>query len=190
MTPFLSFYVPTFKLANGLAARPGALARCLESVAIQSEPCQAELIEDAVLGGSGVGGMYTQVPANAHRMRGEYVHVLADDDELINADVVAKVKAFAIAQNAPDVILVNSWKQFEQGWLKLPLNWDGVPVKGWVDLGCIITRRDVWQQHAHAYGSEYEGDHSFLSAVHAAGHRIARFDLDFVRGAVMRGAAE
>lgn len=194
MTPFLSFYTPTFRRANGELARPTALAQCTASVASQELPhgitVQHAVIEDVVLGGSGVGGMFAQVPGHAGLMRGDYVHLLADDDELASVHAVAQVHAFADAHGRPPVILVNSWKHFEYGWLKLPVNWAGVPVLGQVDLGCVITRRDVWTRHVADYGAIYESDFLFIDALHKAGHAIARLDIDFVRGAVMRGRTE
>lgn len=194
MAPFLSFYTPVFLRADGSPARPTALAACKMSVAAQSigpEAIQHEIVVDAVLGGSGVEGMFAQVPANAHRMRGEYVHMLADDDVLFGPRAVQQLRDFVLSRaEPPAVVLVNSWKTHPQGWLRLPIEWAGVPVMGAVDLGCIITRRDVWQAHAADYGAEYESDFRFLDALYRAGHEIARFDLDFVQGAVMRGAAE
>jgi hypothetical protein len=192
--PFITLLTPTFRLAGGALARPRALAACVQSVLAQVVPVpnfiQHEIVEDAVLGGSGVGGMFRQVPSNAWRVRGDYVHMLADDDVLLGPNVVARLYEFIERHDRPPVVIVDAYKRLEHGLTKLPIHWSGVPVQGQVDLGCIVTRRDVWVEHCHAYGGIYEGDFLFLDAVYRAGHRIERFELDFVGGAVMRGAPE
>lgn len=179
--PFLTFYTPTCK-------RPQALARCLASVAAQTaiEDIEQVVIPDHI--GLGVGGMYRRVQVYAHAVHGEYVHVLADDDVLAAPTVVAEVREFASLSGHPEVILVKSRK----GAHTYPTGAPWPPVCGWIDLGCVITRRDVWKRHVQAYGrpGRYEGDYDFASAVWAAGHRAQFCDLLFVDGAVSHGAIE
>lgn len=183
MRPFITFLTPTYK-------RPSALARCLASVGQQTA---VQAVEQIVLPdhvGLGVGGMFETLPRYAQAVHGRYVHLLADDDVLAGPTVVERVQQFADQHGDPPIILVNAWKQMEQGWLRLPIAFQGEPVCGHIDLGCLITRADVWQAHAHAYGHVYEGDYQFARAVYEAGHAFHVLDLDFLHGAVMRGRPE
>jgi len=137
--------------------------------------------------GLGIGGMYQHVPNYVHAAHGEYVHLLADDDVLASPHVVEAVKLAAQANNYPAMLVV---KVIKGGGL-LPL--DGQPwppVCGRIDLGCLITRTDVWKSHAHKYGNRYEGDFDFASAVAQSGHEAVMVDLLFLVGGVSRGKPE
>lgn len=182
--PFLSFYTPTFR-------RPTLLANCLASVGAQSIVADIEhfVIPDHV--GRGIHGMYAAIPQYAAVVRGEYVHVLADDDTLAGPRVVEDVRTLAVAHAQPEVIVVGVMKRHLQGWLRLPLDVQGPPVEGRIDLGCLIVRRDVWQAHAHDWGKRYQGDFDFAAALWQAGHRFVYApDLLFLQGAVMHGQPE
>src|SRR5689334_11810505 len=98
MRPFLSVYTPTYK-------RPGFLALCQASVAMQTEPCEHVIVHDEV--GIGIDGMFAAIKEHAHLVTGEYVLVLSDDNFLVDPDVVADLKAFAQANDWPSVVI---WK--------------------------------------------------------------------------------
>lgn len=192
MRSFLSLYVPFFRRTDGELARPGALERCRTSIYSQWVPrdnfVQALFVEDEKLGGSGVGGMFAQVPANAHRVEGDYVMLLGDDDVLADETVVGRLYSIAEAASFPDVIIVSTEKA-EHG--RLPYDHQGPPICGRIDLGCVVTRRDVWLAHVADYGDIYEGDFRHLDAMWKAGrHFHYATGLLFSRGAVSRGGVE
>jgi hypothetical protein len=180
MPPFLTLYTPTYR-------RPQGLARCLESVRAQTIADQIEhlVIPDHV--GVGIAGMYQRIPNYLDAVHGQYVHVLADDDELASPDVVERVKAHAVEHNYPPVILVRvvkgPWALPQAGEI-----WP--PVCGSIDLGCIITRVDVWKAFAGSYGSRYEGDFDFMDAVARAGYPATFCDVLFLQGGISHGAPE
>lgn len=179
MQPFISFYTPTFR-------RPQALARCMASVASQTivGEIQHVIFPDYV--GLGIGGMYQRVPSHAPAVQGEYVHFLADDDVLASPTVVERVKHVIEAAGYPPMLLVRCVK----GGLPLPIGQPWPPVCGQIDLGCFITRADVWKAHAHCYGDRYEGDFDFADAVARSGHGAIFADLLFLVGGVNHGAPE
>lgn len=177
--PFLSFYTPTF-------ARPKGLARCLSSVSGQTAVAEIEQIVVVDHVGVGIDGMYAKVPDYADAVHGQYVHMLCDDDVLVSPTVVAQLQSFAAAHGHPPVILVKSCK----GGMTWPQGHPWPPQIGAIDLGCVVTRRDVWQAHAHRYGLRYEGDFDFMQALHESGHDAVFCDLLFSSGGVSRGAAE
>lgn len=179
MNPFLSFYTPTYK-------RPQQLARCLASVANQTLVREIEhvVIPDHV--GLGIGGMYQRVPAYKDAIHGQYVHFLADDDVLASPGVVEAVKQAAEQNHNPPMLIVRAIK----GGLHLPFGQMWPPVCGQIDLGCFVTRADVWKAHAHCYGNRYEGDFDFADAVAKSGHDAVFVDVLFLVGGVNYGQPE
>lgn len=194
-TPFLSFYTAHFSKADGTPARPAALKRCMESVASQRGVRLEHIFaRDRVLGGSGVAGMFEQVPLHAHRLTGDYVHFLADDDYLPANDVAARVQRVAALHGNPEVIIVSALKQIDGRFLQLPTHC-GPPEMGHIDLGCVITRRDVWLAHVQDYTpngeGKYESDYFHCRSMFDAGrHFHFATHILFDVGQAMRGAAE
>jgi hypothetical protein len=178
VTPFLTFYTPTFR-------RPQALAACMTSVAKQTDVAQIEHLIVADYVGIGIAGMYARVPQYAASVHGDYVHLLADDDELAHPSVVGQVHDFAISQGYPAIILVAVIKD---GLGQIAGVWP--PVEGEIDLGNLIVRGDIWHRHCADYGKRYEGDADFARALFAAGYEAARLPLLFLRGGVRRGQPE
>lgn len=175
--PFLSIFTPTY-------CRPVRLAICIESVRQQTVPCEQVVIPDHV--GVGIAGMYARVARYASALHGEYVHFLADDDQLATPQVVAQVREHARANGNPEVIIV----QAEKNGLLLPFEMQGPPVEGCIDLGCVITRLDVWQAHADDYGRRYEGDFDHLNAMWSAGRVFSYCPVLFEIGPALRGAPD
>lgn len=178
MNPFITFYTPTYK-------RPTLLAKCLASVGSQTITWDIEQIVIPDHAGNGIAGMYERIPRYAAAVHGQYVHVLADDDELASPTVVEEVRAAASAARFPPIILVGVLKGqlliYEPQW---------PPECGYIDLGSVIVRSDVWKRHVGDYGKRYEGDFDFAQALHAAGHAVTRCSTIFLKGAAMHGVAE
>jgi hypothetical protein len=179
MAPFLSFYTPTFR-------RPQALARCLASVAAQTAVDDVEQVVVVDHMGVGIAGMYQAIPRYASAIHGRYVHLLADDDVLASPTVVEQLRGFARAHGEPPVIVV----RVQKNGLDLPMGGPWPPVCGRIDLGCLVTRGDVWHRHVANYGHRYEGDFDFADALWAAGNRAVSCDVLFLRGDVRRGQPE
>lgn len=136
--------------------------------------------------GVGVDGMYASVPRHKHSIYGDYVMFLCDDDVFADDTVVEQVKAYAVENSNPPLILVATQKG-ENIW---PAGNPWPPRMGAIDLNCAIVRADVWKQHVASYGHAYEGDYIFLKSLYNAGIPAAWCNLLVSRGAVSRGAAE
>jgi hypothetical protein len=177
--PLLTILTPTFR-------RPTLLAACLASVGRQT---RADLVEHLVIVdhvGRGIAGMYQQIPTYRDAVHGAYVYLLADDDQLVSPTALEALAA-RLADEAPPALVCYTTK----GAATWPSRLTGPPVLGQFDLGCLLTRRDVWQAHCHLYGACYEGDFFFASAVHqATGADWGTWPYLFSRGGVMRGAPE
>lgn len=177
--PAITFYTPTYR-------RPEALARCLASVQAQTDVAHLEhlVLPDHV--GRGVEkGLFGRIPWYASACRGQYVHILGDDDALADPQVVADFRRF-IAREQPPVIV---WTIDKNGKV-FPKDHSGPPVLFRVDLGSYVLRRDVWLRHAHEYGDRYAGDFDHARALWEAGYPVTYFDRLCVVGGRGKGRAE
>lgn len=176
-SPFITFITPTYR-------RPSLLANCIESVRTQT---QSDLIEHIVLPdhvGVGIAGMYARLPDYINAVHGQYVHILADDDFLVDPYSVEKVIKFAWLNELPSLIIT----KVQKGMATIGPVWP--PILGQIDLGCLITRRDIWQKHVDDYGKRYEGDFDFANALFQVGYRAELMNILFLMGGVMRGQPE
>lgn len=179
MSPFLTFYTPTYK-------RPIALARCLASVACQTAVADLEQIVLVDHVGIGIDGMYARVPQYAGAVHGQYVSFLCDDDVLVSPVVVEDVRDFIEAHGHPPLVIV----QTRKAGAVWPATRSWPPEEGSIDLNCAIVRADIWHQHAGSYGHRYEGDFDFFNALAQAGVPAVWCPVLFSSGAVSRGVAE
>lgn len=164
---FMTFYTPTYK-------RPTYLSICQRSV--QAQTCRdfqhMVIVDDS---GIGVDGMFHDIRRHAKAIRGDYVFILADDDRLIKAEGLGRVKAFAEANNHPSVIIVRNYK-----WGKtFPLIWEQAPEFTKIDTGNFIIRSDVFRENADHFGECYEGDWVFIEHLWNAGYSFAWLDYVF-----------
>ena len=180
--PFLTFLTPTFR-------RPVALAACMASVQGQTAVADVEHVIVADYVGRGVGGMFAQLPNYVDAVHGDYVHVLADDDELAATDVVARFKAFAVGAAHPPAVCVQAY--YEQHGT-LPRGTIDPPQLGHIGLGCLVTRRDIWRAItlSGGYAPAYEGDFAFAKAVWDCGWRWTPCDVLLTRGRCRMGEPE
>ena len=172
--PFITFLTNTFR-------RPQGLAACMSSVCRQTA---VEHVEQIVLpdhlGHSPADAVYGRMPWYATAARGEYVHVLGDDDELADEKVVAALMKFAQKHDYPPVIVVRCKKGPDE-FPKCGLA--GQPQEGDVDLCSYVMRRDVFVGHACSYGRNYKCDwDGYLALKERTGDRLMPLDLLFVVG--------
>lgn len=179
--PFITFYTPTFR-------RPHGLAKGMESIERQTAVKHIEQIIVPDFVGHGIAdGLYGRIPWYAHACRGEYVHVMADDDMLFAENVVERVMKFARAKGNPPVIMVDVIKNGFEYPCCHPL---GEPEVAHVDLGCYILRRDIWLKHCDDYGKRYEGDFDHAMVLHKAGYNREYLNMTFVEGGASNGRPE
>jgi GT2 family glycosyltransferase len=147
----LTVYTPTHR-------RPKLLANCCASVQAQTNEVQHLIVRDEV--GIGIKGVFADIPNHASEVKGEYVLVLSDDNELVGEDFAEELRDFALKHDWPKVIV---FKLDLVGRL-LPngSSWGREPQIGYIDLSSFVVRRDVWVRHAGDWGKRYEGDYDFI----------------------------
>jgi glycosyltransferase involved in cell wall biosynthesis len=183
--PWLSIYTPTHK-------RPKGLAACMASVQAQTVANRIQhLIVPDYAGVGLVEALYQWPTRYAASLIGDYVTFMADDDVLETPTVVEELERLSVQHNFPDVLIVQSHKFASNMDLgSLPYEQFGPPQLGRIDLGSVVTRRDVWFQHVQDYGQRYEGDFDHVRAMWDAGRRFAYTGLPFVRGGIGHGVPE
>jgi len=137
--------------------------------------------------GYGVGpGLYGRLPWYSAALRGEYIHLLCDDDELVSDQAVEYLHRFAVQHDYPAVITVT----VEKNGNRYPTSPHAAPECGHVDLGSFIVRSDIWRWHRTDYLQTYEGDFHFAKALWDAGHKPKHMDFLFLRGGANHGRGE
>lgn len=167
MTPFLTIITRSFK-------RPESLARCVKSVACQTDPDVEQIIaHDPV--GRGVEASYLDM--RYHLPRGEYVFILDDDDYLIDPGFVAALKQ--AAHDRPDVIYV---KMDVSGTI-MPTWSDGLHC-GQIAVSCFVVKREVWLEHVMDFIGDYSSDFHFIHAIHTCARQHSESHLDMIASQV------
>lgn len=163
--------------------RPNQLARCVLSVARQSDPdIEHVIVHDPI--GRGIGWSYQNL--RTVPIGGDYVFILDDDDYLILDSFVHDLKQ--AAHDRPEVMIV----QMDLLDRRLPQTC-GEPVLGGIAVSCFVVRRDVWLEHAPEFPACYEADYRFIHAIWTcpAQHRFKFLDLVAARiGRVSHGEPE
>lgn len=169
MTPFLTILTRSFR-------RPESLGRCVNSVALQTDPdVEHVILHDPI--GRGVGWSYLNLRYAIPR--GEYVFMLDDDDYLINRDFVAALKQCAQDNDQPDVIYI---KMDVSGTI-MPDFTDGLQ-RGWIACSCFAIRREVWLEHLADLRDDYSADFYFIHAISACGRMHSEAHLNMVASRV------
>lgn len=164
--PFLTVITRCFQ-------RPNMIAKNIAS--LRAQTCQDFqqlcLIDDV---GRGVGWSYENMATYAPRLKGDYVLILDDDDELICDTLVADLKGI-VADTAADIIMLKM-DHGPRGILP-GKSWQQRPVLG--DIGCsaFVVRREVWQAHAQYFTPDYNGDFAFISSIFDEDYEIYWHDV-------------
>lgn len=148
---FLSIITRTYK-------RPVALAACLASQEEQTcRDFEHDLIVDEV--GVGIEETYRLMSVRDwHEITGEYVYFLDDDNVLTGPDVVQSIRD--VTKNRPDIIVARAIL----GNLGLLPPHLGIPLmRGRIDLGCVVMRRDIFLQAARCFQPRYDGDFDYIA---------------------------
>lgn len=165
--------------------RPESLARCVQSVARQTDPdVEQRIIFDPL--GRGVEWSYTNLRGVAPA--GEYVFLLDDDDYLIDPLFVAELKKEAARCGRPDVIFVG----MNVAGTVMPI-WENGLKRGYIACSCFVVKRDVWLEHAANFCGDYSADFYFIESICTCPHHHTTAHLDRVAsttGKVSHGSPE
>lgn len=175
--PFLTIFT------RHLPSREEEFARCVKS--IRNQPChdyQHLVVEDVT--------PYDVHEADKlfhiHRdeVVGRYVHMLDDDDYLIDNDFIGTVRQIA-EDDDPDVVIVKMHRAMPQFDDVLPPShlWGKRPEPGKIGAPCFVVRASVWKKRCKLFGwpTKGHGDHCLIAALWDEGYRFHWLDRIVVR---------
>lgn len=146
--------------------RPNSLARCVQSVARQTDPdVEQRIIFDSI--GRGVEWSYLNL--RGITPDGEYVMLLDDDNYLSDDGFIAHLKKFIEDQGRPDVVFV----EMDRLGALFPDLSEGIR-RCYIDAGNVVIKRDVWLEHAPDFKADYSADFYFILAICNCPHQHTR----------------
>lgn len=163
--PFITFVTRCHK-------RPLLLKQCQDSVSMQSDKDYEHIFIVDDIGHNRL-WCNQQFHVNRHRVTGDYVYLIDDDDRLIYKDFVKHLKQI-VAAHSPDVIMVRV--KTDAHIFPMPDVWQRQPIMGSIGGGCSCVSNKVFQLHIHAFGTTSCGDYHFIKDVFKCGYKVHWFD--------------
>jgi len=105
---------------------------------------------------------------NKHRVNGQYVLILDDDDYISDRSFIKHLKNVA-AQHPVDIILFKAYRKPFSDFLPSKRTWGKPPVLGEIGSCCFIVKREIWKQHIFMFAKSRHGDYYFIKALFDAG---------------------
>lgn len=141
--------------------RPNELQRCINSVLNQTSPdFEHVIIPDEI-----AHGLYwanRQISECCEKLKGDYVYVLDDDDYIVSFSFIEDLKRLLDNLEAqPDLIICRG----ELNGERFPKFWKQIPQRGQIAAPNLITRIDIFEQHAYAWDQPRAGDFNFFESM-------------------------
>lgn len=182
--PFLTFFHRCYR-------RPALLTRCLTSVAAQTTQNYDQVfVVDSV--GRGILWANQSPHHYRHLVTGKYVYFM-DDDFCVNADFISTLKSYC-DEHDPDVLVFRVYRV--NRYLPMPAHWrrlvagTELPRRGRFSGDCFIVRRELWQEHVHAFGHPTAGNWAFATVLWAHTSNIHYLNVTLARYRRKRGAGK
>lgn len=154
---FLEIVTRTYKRPTMLAANQASVAALTDQ----------DLVHTILRDDTGIGVAAANARLALHEPNGQYLWVLDDDDVCIHAKLVEHLKELARLHN-PGAVMVRMDHGPELGILPKLSDWWETPKEAGIGCSALITRRDAWLAHRHAWASgRYAADFDFISSVWA-----------------------
>jgi hypothetical protein len=158
--PFLTI---VFRCTN----RPAGIRRALEALRAQSDQDYQLLclIDDK---GRGIPWANKNLKYTKQHVKGEYVYMYEDDDQLQYVDFVKDLKRI-VSDTQADVVMCKAliWDKV----FPTALVWQNKPIISQIGTPCFAVSNKVYQRHVHAEDVQKCGDFHFISDVWTKGYR-------------------
>lgn len=172
---------PFLTIVTRCHRRPELLAGNIASVNAQTDKdIEHVLIPD--FSGKGIPHANKLLYRDRHRVRGEYVYILDDDNELVDRKLVARLKRAADVNDQPHVFVVRGLRP--TGEIKVFPDSDAWAsrklVKKTTNAHCYVVRGDVWKKHIKSFGypATLSGAWKFPKAlIREGGYRFVWLDI-------------
>jgi glycosyltransferase involved in cell wall biosynthesis len=143
--------------------RPNLLMANIRSLEAQTDPdWRQTLLVDGE--GRGVGAAQAALSNHAPQVRGEWIHIVDDDDRYIRPTLIAELKEI-VREHEPDVIITRM-DHGRRGVLPDAAHWQREPAHGHIGVSAVVVRRELFTRHAPAFASaHYASDFDFIRAL-------------------------
>lgn len=186
--PFLTFVTRCYKRPKGLNQNQQSMAM----LAKHDADFEQILLHDEV--GYGMLAANRSFALVSGHISGDYVHLLDDDDFIINPRMVTELREIAERENYPDVIFfrfiikTGSWNDH----YPTPDVWGKSEMKfAHIGGGCWVVRADIYRRYIQHFGHPKGGDYQFISRLMADKPTVYWHDVVMGEtGKVSRGKAE
>lgn len=159
---------PFLSVVTRSCGRAKMFARAKKSLATQTDPDYEHIvIVDKV--GKGLHAANKSLAKNKHRVRGQYVFILDDDNYVSDIRSIRHLKD-VVSQHKVDIILFKAHRKPFSETLPSKRVWGTRPILGEIDSCCFVVRRAIWQKHIHEFGRPKHGDYHFIKALFDRGY--------------------
>lgn len=138
-------------------------AKAKKSLATQIDPDYEHIII-VDTEGKGLYEANKSLAENKHRVRGQYVFILDDDDYVSSRYFIRHLKNI-VNQHKVDIILFKAYRKPFSQVLPSRRVWGKRPILGDIGSCCFVVRRAIWQKHIHEFGRPKHGDYHFIKAL-------------------------
>ena len=159
---------PFLSVVTRSCGRAKMLARAKKSLATQTDPDYEHIvIVDKV--GRGLHEANKSLAKNKHKIRGQYVLILDDDDYISDRSFIKHLKN-VVSQHKVDIILFKAYRKPFSKTLPSKRVWGKGPLLGEIGSCCFVVKRAIWQKHIHEFGRPKHGDYHFIKILFDRGY--------------------
>jgi len=166
--------MPFLSVVTRYCGRVKLLARNKKSLVTQTDPDFEHIIINDIQR-KGLYQANKSLAKNKHRVKGQYVLILDDDDYVSDRGFIKHLKN-AAKQHKADILLFKMYRKPFSKTLPSKRVWGKEPILGEIGSCCFVVRRAIWQKHIHEFGRPRYGDYYFIKALFDA--RYSRYWID------------
>ena len=160
--------MPFLSVVTRSCGRAKQFARAKKSLMTQIDPDYEHIvIVDTV--GRGLHVANKSLNLNKHRVKGQYVFILDDDNYVSDRNFIKHLKN-VVSQHKVDIILFKAHRKPFSETLPSKRVWGTRPILGEIDSCCFVVKRAVWQKHIHEFGQPKHGDYHFIKTLFDKGY--------------------
>ena len=142
--------------------RPNMFKNCCGSVSMQEDQdFDHVIINDNI----GIGSLQANqlFVKNKHKVKGDYVFMLDDDDVLVSDQFIGDMKEIVDKYN-PDIIFVRMLINDEL--YPTEMNWKKSKFyKNHIGISNIVVKNEIWQKYIHNFSAIQTGDFEFINSI-------------------------
>lgn len=153
---FLEIVTRTYKRPTMLAANQASVAALTDQ----------DLVHSILRDERGMGVAAANAQLAEYQPKAHYIWILDDDDVCIHTRLVEDLKYLCWLHRNPAAIMLRMDHGPELGVLPRVGDWLTAPKEAGIGCSAMVTRRDVWMRHRHAWATgRYAADFDYIASV-------------------------